>query len=143
MCCTKAVTWRASPQALRQVRKVVDPLRPVGIVGMVVIGAISMFCQRFIGVRDSNADSNALAAVGIDSNASTTVGIPLESAGDFLLFIIRGFVGNYIVSNDSNTTESPLAPTGLCYLPSLGHLIEQVVEGMAIVPLGDGHQLGH
>jgi len=110
---------------------------------MVVIGAISMFCQRFIGVRDSNADSNALAAVGIDSNASTTVGIPLESAGAFLLFIIRGLVSNYIVSNDSNTTESPLASAGLCYLSSLGHLVEQIVESVPIMPLGDGHQLGH
>ena len=70
---------------------------------MVVIGTIFIFYQRLIGIRDSNADSNALIAVGIDSNALTTVGIPLESASLFLWFIIRGLVGNYIVSNDSNT----------------------------------------
>src|SRR5262249_59353779 len=101
---------------------------------MVVIGTIPVYCQRFIGVKNSNADSNTLSAVGIDSNAFTTVGIPLESAAVFLLFIISGFVGNYIVSNDSNTTESPLAPTGLCYLPSLGHLIEQFLSVLALAP---------
>jgi hypothetical protein len=70
------------------------PLRAVGIVGMVVIGTIFVFYQKLIGIRDSNADSNA----------SAPVGIPLESAGVLLLFIIRWLVSNYIVSNDSNAT---------------------------------------